>query len=172
MLGALLGFCGRAASADSTAGGLRGLDTELRSTGRIGTYTPSPVGEIEPASPAKERAPRKLKMPDPDRGERPAPAPRSGGLAEEEFLQTETPVTGCRVEIARRRQVSPEKVAAKEVVLRFNVEADGHVRDAEAVSAPQTDLELAACAKRVLSQWVFAKHGGEAITVERTYRFR
>ena len=46
--------------------------------------------------------------------------------------------------------------------MRFNVEADGHVRNAEAVSAIDTDLGIAACAKRVLSEWVFAKHPGEA----------
>ena len=56
--------------------------------------------------------------------------------------------------------------------MRFNVEADGRVRDAEAVSAPGTDSQIAACAKRVLSEWVFAKHAGDAIAVERTYRFR
>ena len=76
------------------------------------------------------------------------------------------------MEVARRRQVAPKAVAAKEVVLRFDVEADGHVRNAEAVSALDTDLEIAACAKRVLSEWVFAKHRGEAIAVERTYRWR
>jgi outer membrane biosynthesis protein TonB len=74
--------------------------------------------------------------------------------------------------VARRRQIPPGKLAAKEVVLRFTVEPDGRVRDAEAVSAPDTDLEVAACAKRVLSEWVFARHHGDAIAVQRTYRFR
>jgi hypothetical protein len=45
------------------------------------------------------------------------------------------------------------------------------VRDAEALSADGTDLEVAACAKRVLSEWVFAKRAQGGTVVERTYRF-
>ena len=78
----------------------------------------------------------------------------------------------CRVEIARRRQIQPDKVAAKEVVVRFSIDPDGRVRDAEALFAPDTDLEIAACAKRVITQWTFAKRPSSAVNVERTYRFR
>ncbi len=93
-------------------------------------------------------------------------------LSEEELRRTDAPVEGCRVEVARRRQVALEKLAAKEVVVRFTVQPDGRVRNAETVSAPATDLEIAACAKRVLSEWMFAKHPGPAITARRTYNFR
>ena len=55
-------------------------------------------------------------------------------------------------------------------MFRFTVEQSGHVRDAEAVSATDTDLEVAACAKRVLSEWVFARHASGEVTVERAYR--
>ena len=54
----------------------------------------------------------------------------------------------------------------------FTVQANGHVREAEAVSAAGTDLEIAACAKRVVSEWVFAKHTGRDIAAQRTYRFQ
>jgi hypothetical protein len=172
MIGAMAGY----ASAEPAPAGLAGLDDKLSSTGRIGAYAPQSSGPIAPgvAPPTSERdsASRALRPVSTERSNLGAPAARRGGLAEEEFTPTDGPVTACRVEVARRRQVAPKKLAAKEVVLRFNVEADGHVRNAEAVSALDTDLEIAACAKRVLSEWVFAKHTGEAIAVERTYRFR
>jgi hypothetical protein len=164
------------ASAEPAATGLAGLDDKLSSTGRIGAYAPKSSSQIAPgvAPPTSERdsASRGLQPVSTERAHLGAPAERRGGLTEEEFAPTDGHVAACRVEVARRRQVAPKKLAAKEVVLRFNVEADGHVRNAEAVSALDTDLEIAACAKRVLSEWVFAKHAGEAIAVQRTYRFR
>ena len=85
--------------------------------------------------------------------------------------RTEAPVNACRVEVARRRQIPPKKVAAEQVIVRFTVEPNGRVRNAETISAPATDLEIAACAKRVLSEWLFAKHARGVITLERTYHF-
>ena len=175
-LGVMIGAAAGHASAEPAVSGLSGLDDKLNTTGRVGTYVPSASSQIAPAIvPATSEPDSAPRTPQPvatDRANLGDQLNRRGSLAEEEFVPTEGPVIGCRVEVARRRQVSPKKLAAKEIVLRFNVEADGHVRDAEAVSAPNTDLEIAACAKRVLSEWVFAKHAGEAIAVERTYRFR
>ena len=172
MIGAAAGY----ASAEPSRTGLAGLDEKLSSTGRIGIYVPRSSSQIAPgiAPPTTDRdsASRGLQPIAPSRADVSAPVERRAGLAEEEFTPTDGPVAACRVEVARRRQVAPKTLAAKEVVLRFSVEADGHVRNAEAVSALDTDLEIAACAKRVLSGWVFAKHPGEAVAVERTYRFR
>ena len=53
-------------------------------------------------------------------------------LGEAELKQTEVRVGACRVEVARRRQVPPSKVAAGTVRLRFVVEPNGRVHDAEA----------------------------------------
>jgi hypothetical protein len=165
-----------AAGEPAAATGLTGLDDKLSSTGRIGVYTPRSSSQIAPgvAPPTSDRdsASRGLQPVAPGRAKLSVPVERPAGLSEEEFTPSDGRVAACRVEVARRRQVEPKKLAAKEVVLRFNVEADGHVHDAEAVSALDTDLEIAACAKRVLSEWVFAKHRGEAFAVERTYRFR
>jgi hypothetical protein len=176
LLGVMVGAAAGYASAEPSRTGLAGLEDKLSSTGRIGVYTPhSPTGGgplIAPPTSERDSAPRKLR---PVAAERALPSlevDRRGGLTDQEFGPVEGRVTSCRVEVARRRQVTPKAVAAKEVVLRFNVEADGHVRNAEAVSAIDTDLEIAACAKRVLSEWVFAKHPGETIAVERTYRWR
>ena len=176
VLGVMIGAAAGYASAEPAATGLAGLDDQLNTTGRIGVYAPQSSTQIAPAiaPPTSERdsASRALQPVSTDRARLGDQGDRRGSLAEEEFIPTDGPVTACRLEVARRRQVSPKKLAAKEVVLRFNVEADGQVRNAEAVSAPDTDLEIAACAKRVLSEWVFAKHTGDAIAVERTYRFR
>ncbi len=171
-LGVMIGAAGGYASAEPAATGLAGLDSQLNKTGRIGAYAPQSSSPIAPPASERDSTRRALQPLPTDHANLSDQVDRRGSLAEEEFVPTEEPVTACRVEVARRRQVSPKKLAAKEVVLRFNVEADGHVRDAEAVSAPDTDLEIAACAKRVLSEWVFAKHLGDAIAVERTYRFR
>jgi hypothetical protein len=176
LLGVMVGAAAGYASAEPSRTGLAGLEDKLSSTGRIGVYTPhSPTGVgplVAPPTSARDSAPRKLGPVASERAISSAQVDRQGGLTDQEFGPTEGRVTNCRVEVARRRQIAPKAVAAKEVVLRFDIEADGHVRNAEAVSAIDTDLEIAACAKRVLSEWVFAKHQGETIAVERTYRWR
>ena len=169
VIGAAAGF---ASAQQPAATGLAGLNEQLNSTGRIGGYAPPPPAQIAPAASGNDTAPRALELPAADRPEAADRLNQPEGLAEEELLRTEPPVSACRVEVARRKQIAPQKVAAKEVLLRFTVEPNGRVRDAEAVAAPGTDLEVAACAKRVLSEWLFAKHAGGLVAVKRTYRFR
>ena len=169
-VGMLLGLAARAGSAELASSGLTGLSDELNATGRIGVYVPEAPVHIAPAAEGSD-APRERRSPiakadaPPDRQSQP------NDLAEEELLPTDRAVRGCRVEIARRRQIQPDKVEAKAVVVRFNIDRDGHVRDAEALFAPDTDLEVAACAKRVISEWTFAKRERSAVNVQRTYRF-
>lgn len=170
-VGVLLGLAARAGSAELASSGLTGLSDQLSATGRIGVYVPEATVHIAPAAEEKSDAPRELRAPivtaqaHPDR-------PSPNDLAEEELLPTDRAVRTCRVEIARRRQIQPDKVAAKAVVVRFSIDRDGHVREAEALFAPDTDLEVAACAKRVISEWTFAKRSRSAVNVERIYRFR
>lgn len=162
-----------AASAEPRGSGLAGLDEQLKAIGRVGDLVPRSTTQIEAASPdagVVARAPAPPASPVDTEG-RGAPASQPPGLAEEEYRRTDGPVTACRVEVARRRRIAPVKVAARAVTVRFTVEPNGRVRDAEALAAAGTDLEVAACAKRVLSEWVFAKHGAGPIVVERDYRF-
>jgi len=70
-----------------------------------------------------------------------------------EYRRAEPRLEQCRIEVARRRRVAPSRVAAKSVTLRWTIEPSGRVHDAEALLAPQTDTEVAACAKRVISEW-------------------
>lgn len=171
LMGIVFWVTAGSAHADNPPGGLAGLDAAMNGTGRVGDLSPraevpvgaaripdgQAVGNTPKAAPAgglrEERTP-----------------PRAPGLAEEEYQQTERPVANCRIEVARRRRVVPTQVSAGTVVLRFTVEPSGRVRDAEAVSAANTDLDVAACAKRVLSDWTFAKHASGDIQVERSYR--
>jgi hypothetical protein len=165
-------------SATARADGLAGLDAKLRETGRVGT-PPSQAGGIPATTPdagAPERArdPRQALV----RIEDAAAAQAAAAVAtkptvadEEELQQTDSAVAACHIEVARRRRVPPAKIAAGSVVVRFTIEKSGRVREAEALSALDTDLEVAACAKRVLSQWTFTKRAREALVVERTYRF-
>jgi TonB family protein len=176
VLAVVLGLDGGAAtdaSAPPAAPRLSGLEAGLQGTGRIAAVkpSPSPIEAPAPGTPAADRAGlTKAPAPEQARGSVPSGFEARAGLAEE-FRPTEAPVSACRVEVARRRQVTPDKVAAGTVVVRFTVEENGRVRDAEAVSQSGTDLEVAACAKRVLSEWLFAKRQSGEITVERTYRF-
>ena len=165
-----MGLAAKAGSAELASSGLTGLGDQLSATGRIGVYVPEAPVHIAPATEESD-APRELRAPvviAQAHTDRPSP----NELAEEELLPTDRAVRGCRVEIARRRQIEPDKVAAKAVVVRFSIDRDGHVREAEALFAPDTDLEVAACAKRVISEWTFAKRPRSAVNVERTYRFR
>jgi hypothetical protein len=166
-------------TARAWAEGLAGLDAQLNGTGRIGTFTPH-AAQIAPASPdagapagtaggARDALPAMARVNgNSDDNDARSAQPTDGGA---EVRPTDDAVASCRIEIARRRQVPPAKVAAESVVVRFTIERSGRVRNAEALSATGTDLEVAACAKRVLSEWVFAKRVKDRTVVERTYRF-
>lgn len=155
------------------AEGLSGLDAKLSGTGRIGTFTPesriAPAAtNVAGAAGARDPAAATVRIDD-DAATRGAPQP--SGLRDDEVRLTEAPVAACRLEVARRRRVPPAKIAAGTVTLRFTIERTGRVRDAEALTAVDTDLEVAACAKRVVSEWTFAPRSYEAVVVERPYRF-
>ena len=94
----------------------------------------------------------------------------AGASIEAEYRRAEPRLQQCRIEVARRRRVAPSRVAANSVTLRWTIEPSGGVHNAEALLAPQTDSEVAACAKRVISEWTFAKQPG-AQRVEWTYTF-
>jgi hypothetical protein len=165
----LAGFVASAAAV-AEADGLAGLDAQLNGTGRIGVLSPRNENQID-VGPAemKPRAEQMIKGPSGD--ELHGPLVQTEALGEAELSQTDARVAGCRIEVARRRQIAPGKVPAGSVRLRFIVEPNGRVHDAEALSASGTDHEVAACAKRILSEWAFGKHSGTAVVVERNYHF-
>ena len=173
---------GVAVSGRARAEGLTGLDAKLRGTGRIGTLTPPSSGRIaagvpDAGPPEHTRDPRQAatRLEDADgatAAETAARVGRSGGATDAELQRTDGAVADCRIEVARRRRLPLGKVAAGTVVVRFTIETSGRVREAEALSAVDTDLEVAACAKRVLADWKFPQRARDAeVVVHRTYRF-
>jgi hypothetical protein len=162
------------------ADNLTGLDAKLRGTGRIGTLTPQSGGRIaagvpDAGAPERTRDPRQAasRLEDEDVATVAAAGQtRSVGATDSELQRTDAAVADCRIEVARRRRLPPGKVAAGTVVVRFTIETSGRVREAEALSAVDTDLEVAACAKRVLADWKFPQRARDAeVVVQRTYRF-
>jgi hypothetical protein len=151
--------------------GLSQLDRALSGTGRIAETAIAPAAIADGGAPASAEIPVRPISAHAD--ELPAavlPAPAEP-IADHEQQRVEHQVQECRIEVARRRRVAPARVSAEAVTVRWTIEPSGRVRDAEAIAAPRTDLEVAACAKRVLSESVFARPGAAAVTMQRTYRF-
>jgi hypothetical protein len=161
-LGDALSGTGKVADVKPKSGGIKAAtekphdDVKVRTTA---TETETAAGETVPASAS---------------GEDPIAAAEAD---HDHFAGAEHRLASCRVEVARRRRVPPGHVAAGTVTLRWTIQPDGHVRNAEAVAVVDTDLEVAACAKRVMTEWVFdrAKPGTDAaahpVTVQATYKF-
>jgi len=159
-------------SAPARGESLAGLEDKLNGTGRIGTFIPESA-PIAPAAVGAATQARDVRQAAARADEHPSemPAAPTNGANDEEIRGTDRKVAACRIEVARRRRVTPAKVAAGTVVLRFTIDKSGRVRDAEALTAVNTDLEVAACAKRVLSESVFVKRAQGPVVVERPYRF-
>ena len=161
-------------SAPAWGDGLAGLEGKLSGTGRVGTFVPESAMRIAPATDGAPAGTARDARAAAARSDEHVATAASGavitGSNDEEIRGTERPVASCRIEVARRRRVPPAKVSADTVVLRFTIEKSGRVHDAEALTAVGTDLEVAACAKRVVSEWVFTKRTQGAV-VERPYRF-
>lgn len=173
LMGVVFWLAASGARAENPQGGLAGLDAAMNGTGRVGDLSPRsevPVGaaRIPNDGQALGNAP-KATFAGGYREEQRTPS-RADGISDLEYQQTEGPVARCRIEVARRRRVPPAQVPAGTVVVRFTVEPSGRVRNAEAVWAANTDLEVAACAKRVLSEWTFGKHASGDIQGEHSYR--
>jgi hypothetical protein len=160
-----------------TGSGLAHLGAALEGTGRIATTEVQParvdVGAATPDDPA--RGPRPDAQRADESGAQAAAEQQAAGFdprVDLEFDKAQPSLDACRVEVARRRRVPATEIAAGTVTLRWTIEPDGRVRDAEALAVTDTQLDVAACAKRVISGWVFAKPRRGAVTVQRTHTFR
>jgi hypothetical protein len=154
------------------AQGLTQLDSALSGTGRIAETAIKPAAiSADGGAPVSGEIPVRAiaaHADDPPAVDLPA---AKDEIPDQEQERVERRVQECRIEVARRRRVAPARVSAAAVTVRWTIEATGRVRDAEAIAAPGTDLEVAACAKRVLSESVFARPGSAAVTMQRTYKF-
>ena len=146
----------------------------LHETGRIAVMPGMPTGLIEnegtPKSPNEKSIARAASSIDE------APAPRPSGVIDARLLNKEiaerfTDIAGCRVEVARAKQVKPAEVVADKLLLRWIIEPDGTTGSTDVVAVTPVDLGIMDCAKRVMSQWKFSRPRGGSMTVERGFSF-
>jgi hypothetical protein len=146
----------------------------LHETGRIAVSpTPMPTTAIEtedtPKSPNEKsisRAQSSLAV---------APT-RPHGVIDPRVLDKEvsdhfTQIAGCRVEVARTKQVKPPEVVADQLLLRWTIGPDGSTTSTDVVAIAPVDLAVMDCAKRVMSQWKFTRPRGGPLDVERRFTF-
>ena len=146
----------------------------LHETGRIAVSpTPMPTTAIEtedtPKSPNEKsisRAQSSLAV---------APT-RPHGVIDPRVLDKEVSdrfvqIAGCRVEVARAKQVKPPEVVADQLLLRWTIEPDGSTTSTDVVAIAPVDLGVMDCAKRVMSQWRFTRPRGGPLAVERRFTF-
>jgi hypothetical protein len=147
----------------------------LRETGRIAVSpSPLPTGVIEndvtPSSPKEKSIARAASSIDT------APAPRPSGVIDPRALDKEVAehfqeIAGCRVEVARGKQVMPAQIVADKLLLRWIIQPDGSTASTDVVAIQPVDLGIMDCAKRVMSQWRFTRPRGGSMTVERPFSF-
>ncbi|HMF44538.1 MAG TPA: hypothetical protein VKQ32_27880 [Polyangia bacterium] len=185
---------GTPAAADTSAGGavppqtsaapsssdalspLRLMDgPSLHETGRIAVApAPMPTGVIENdalPSASKEKSIARAAS-SIDR----APAPRPAGFIDPQVLDREiaghfADIAGCRIEVARVKQLKPAEIVADKLLLRWIIAPDGTTASTDVVAIQPVDLGIMDCAKRVMSQWTFTRPRGGPMTVERRFTF-
>jgi hypothetical protein len=92
-------------------------------------------------------------------------------VLEREIAERFTDIWGCRVEVARLRQVTPNQIVADRLLLRWIIERDGSTGPTDVVATEPVDLAVMDCAKRVMSQWKFTRPRGGSLAVERPFTF-
>jgi hypothetical protein len=152
----------------------------LYETGKVGVSPDTPPGPVPtPVPPVLQWAgngEKSIKPVAADIANAPPPRPPQGvidpeRLASEVAAAFET-VENCRLDVARDKQVTPAKVAADRLILRWTIEPSGLTSGTEVVAASPVDLALMDCVKAAMSQWAFSKPRGGSVRVERVYSFR
>ena len=80
-------------------------------------------------------------------------------------------IAGCRVEVARAKQVKPPEIVADQILLRWTIDTDGSISATEVVAIAPVDMGVMDCAKRTMSQWTFSRPRGGPVAVERKFKF-
>jgi hypothetical protein len=147
----------------------------LRETGRIAVMpAPGQMNLIENEGPLKSPNEKSIAPAASTLGT--APVSRPAGVISPRVLEKEigerfTDIWGCRVEVARMRQVTPNQIVADRLLLRWTIEPDGSTGPTDVVATEPVDLAVMDCAKRVMSQWKFSRPRGGAMPVERPFTF-
>lgn len=141
----------------------------LRETGRIGAMFPQGSGEIvrddQRVSPADVTV-QQVAMVDRTAG-------RSGveddGLTREIAARLAA-AQGCRIEVARRKQVAPSEVVSAPMTLRWTILPSGAVSSTAVAITTVEDADLADCVKRQMVSWNFPRLSGGPVNVERIFQ--
>jgi hypothetical protein len=146
----------------------------LRETGRIAMPATASMGMIEGQGELKSPSEKSITPAASSLGT--AQVPRRTGVIPPRILEREiaehfTEIGGCRVEVARVKQVTPPQVVADKLLLRWIIEPDGSIGATDVVAVSPVDLAVMDCAKRVMSQWKFTAPRGGSMMVERDYAF-
>lgn len=147
----------------------------LHETGRIAVApAPAPMTLIENEGPLKSPNEKSIARAASSLGT--APSPQRTGVIPPRVLEKEIAehfmeIGGCRVEVARAKQVTPTEVVADRLLLRWIIEPDGTTGPTDVVAVAPVDLAVMDCAKRAMSQWKFTPPRGGPMTVERPYAF-
>jgi hypothetical protein len=149
----------------------------LRETGRIAIApSPTPMSGIENDAALPAASPKEKSIARAASSIDTTPAARPEGMINQRVLDREVAehfqdIAGCRVEVARTKQVTPAQIVADKILLRWIIQPDGSTGSTDVVAILPVDLGIMDCAKRVMSQWTFTRPRGGSMTVERHFTF-
>jgi hypothetical protein len=103
--------------------------------------------------------------------------PQAGGRIDLQLLDRETTarfaaLDHCRLDVARRRRISPARVTADALTLRWTILGKGQVTFVEVVGSTPTDAEVLDCVKRDARNWRFTAPVGGNVRLQRAFAFR
>jgi hypothetical protein len=147
----------------------------LHETGRIAlTPGPAPMSLIEGQGTLTSPNEKSIAHAASTLGNVPA-AKRTGvipaAVLDREIAEHFMDIGGCRIEVARTKQVPPTQITADRLLLRWIIEPDGTTGPTDVVAVAPVDLSIMDCAKRVMSQWKFTPPRGGSMLLERPYAF-
>jgi hypothetical protein len=104
-------------------------------------------------------------------------APRPPGVIDDKLLAGEIatrfePLAGCRIDVARTKQLRAEDVEADRLTLRWTIEPTGKVTATEVVGTTAVDPDVLHCVKQQMLGWTFSRPSGGPLPIERVYQFR
>jgi hypothetical protein len=94
------------------------------------------------------------------------------GLLDQEIDARFASLDHCRVDVARRKRVSPAQIAADTLTLRWTILGKGQVAAMDVVGSTPVDPEVMDCIKREGSSWRFTAPFGGDVRLQRVLVFR
>jgi len=104
-------------------------------------------------------------------------APPPPGVIDDKLLAREietrfAPLTLCRIDVARAKQVRVEEVEADRLTLRWTIAPTGEAIAPEVVAMAAVDPDVLHCVKHQMTTWTFSRPSGGPLPIERVFSFR